>query len=60
MDDSTKKYAQKKIDQISFKIGYPEWMANQAEVCVINSAIDWLMGLFMLFIEFSNDWRIDI
>ncbi|GFR72776.1 endothelin-converting enzyme 1 [Elysia marginata] len=32
MDKETKKYALNKLDKVTFKVGYPDWMADQAKV----------------------------
>ncbi|XP_059149213.1 endothelin-converting enzyme homolog [Physella acuta] len=32
MDATTKQYAKEKLDNILFKMGYPDWMGNQANV----------------------------
>uniref|UniRef100_A0A0B7AHI1 Peptidase M13 N-terminal domain-containing protein n=1 Tax=Arion vulgaris TaxID=1028688 RepID=A0A0B7AHI1_9EUPU len=39
MDDVTKKYAQEKLDHVTFKMGYPEWMANPAAVDAIYNGL---------------------
>ncbi|CAG5120307.1 unnamed protein product, partial [Candidula unifasciata] len=32
MDQETKQYAKEKLDHVTFKMGYPDWMANRAAV----------------------------
>lgn len=32
LDKETKQYAKEKLEHVTFKMGYPDWMSNQAVV----------------------------